>query len=393
MEKSRNKGRAVRGLLLVAFIAILCQSRADAQWAVIRSDADSLIQLGMDYIYNVQFAEAEECFGRVISMYPDHPAGYFLDAMVDWWKISLYRGTKAYDERFLRKIDRVLEVCDKNLDSISTDIKSLFFKGGALGYRGRFYGFREEWLSAARDGKNGFDLLVSLLQSAPGNHDVMLGTGIYNYFAAVLPEQYPLLKPVMEFLPRGNKPIGLAQLRASSRLAKFTQVEAKVVLLNIYYQYENNVSEAFALASELHKKYPMNPYFHRYLGRLYVKKSDLGAWERTWREMLVRYMDRVPGYEISTAREALYYIGYALFNKASYSKASKYFKKCADACKKVDEEEASGFRIKSLLRWANCLDKIGRRSEAISLYKEVLSLRDFEGSHRDAKQYIKTAFN
>jgi len=75
---------------------------------ILKSDADSLIKLGSDYIYNIQFKQAEDCFKEVITMYPDNPAGYFLDAMVEWWRIETFRNSTTYDDIFLKKIDKVL---------------------------------------------------------------------------------------------------------------------------------------------------------------------------------------------------------------------------------------------------------------------------------------------
>ena len=64
-----------------------------------KSDADSLVRVGIQYIYNVEFDRAHECFVKIINLYPEHPAGYFLDAMIDWWKITLFRDTKIYDHQ------------------------------------------------------------------------------------------------------------------------------------------------------------------------------------------------------------------------------------------------------------------------------------------------------
>ncbi len=49
-----------------------------------KADGDSLVRRGIDAIYNVEFQEAERYFLQVRTLYPEHPAGYFMDAMVDW---------------------------------------------------------------------------------------------------------------------------------------------------------------------------------------------------------------------------------------------------------------------------------------------------------------------
>ncbi|MBL7998625.1 MAG: hypothetical protein JNL32_08320, partial [Candidatus Kapabacteria bacterium] len=222
-------------------LAIVLTSRVHAQWAIMKSDAEVNIKKGMNYIYNTNFDSAEVCFRNVIQMYPEHPSGYFLDAMVDWWRMQIDKRNKSYSDQFLQKVERVVTVCDALTDKNEFDITGLFFKGGILGFRGRYYASNQSWLKAANDGREAFDILIKCSKLAPGNHDIMLGTGIYNYFAAALPEQYPALKTVMVFLPNGDKKLGILQLEAAGNKAKYAAVEAKVVLQQVYgNQFERN---------------------------------------------------------------------------------------------------------------------------------------------------------
>lgn len=124
------------------------QESMHAQWVMMRSDADSLVQMGAVMIYNMEFDAASALFGKVIDMYPKHPAGYFLDAMVEWWRIQADRRKKNNDEIFLNKCGQVIVLCDELLEANPKDLSALFFKGGALGFRGRYYAGRESWIKA-----------------------------------------------------------------------------------------------------------------------------------------------------------------------------------------------------------------------------------------------------
>ncbi|MFW5701933.1 MAG: hypothetical protein ACOCX7_03185, partial [Bacteroidota bacterium] len=356
---------------------------------IMKSDADSLVRAGADHIYNVEFDSARACFSEVIKRYPDHPAGYFLDAMVEWWNVTLYRYTEQYDDEFLRKIDRVLNLCDRLLEDNPMDLNALFFKGGALGYRGRYYTIRESWVRAAADGKEAFDILTECHKIAPGNHDIMLGTGIYNYFAEALPEKYPLLNPALLFLPSGDKKLGILQLRAAARRARYASVEARVVLMQIYYTFEDNASEALKISRELHEEYPNNPYFHRYYGRCLVKRGSTASMEQEWRVVVRRCLDKWPGYDNSTAREALYYVGTALMWRGQYEDALKYLYKCDEASRYVDRDGPSGFMIRTNLKIGMILDIQGKRKYAIKQYKKVLDWDEYQDSHDRARQYIE----
>jgi hypothetical protein len=49
----------------------------------LNAEADSILLKGTNCIYNMEFSVAEECFQLIQNKYPTHPAGYFLDAMID----------------------------------------------------------------------------------------------------------------------------------------------------------------------------------------------------------------------------------------------------------------------------------------------------------------------
>ncbi len=379
----------IKSLLLILAFWLTGSKTAEAQWAILEADADSLLRKGSYYIYNVEFDKASACFSEVIERYPEHPAGYFLDAMVEYWKITLYRRTKRFDEAFLEKIDRVIDLCDKHLKKNPFEIKYLFFKGGALGYRGRYYAMRRSWLSAVSDGKEGFDILRKCHQIAPGNHDIMLGTGTYNYFAEALPDDYPFLKPLMMFLPKGDKTIGRLQLHASAEHARYAGTEAEVVLLQIYYNFEKNAQMSVRTAEKLHEKYPDNPYFHRYLGRSYVIAGNWEKLEETWREVVKRCIAKKTGYDFLTMREGCYYVGTALMRKGDYETALKYLKKSVEGSEYLDEDdEESGFMVKANLKIARIYKNINRHDMAKKYYRRLLDMRDYGGSHKAAKRYL-----
>lgn len=378
------------GLLFLMLLLSSMQLRS--QWPAMKTDADSLVLLGADYIYNLEFDKAEKCFNEVIKKYPQLPAGYFLNAMVDWWKIAVFRDSREYDNSFLKKIQKVLDVCDQILDTNEFELSALFFKGGALGYRGRFHVVRDNWFRAASDGHSAYQILLKCLEIAPNNYDIMLGTGIYNYFAEVLPEQYPVIKPLMLFLHKGDKKLGILQLQASSKYARYASVEAKFVLMQIYYDFEKDFYSALEIARELVAKYPNNPVFQRYLGRCLVSLYVLDEWLEHWQRILKWYSEKKPGYDLLTAREALYYVGSALMEKGKYDEALNYFYKCDELSRKLDKDGPSPFMIYLNLKIGKIFDLQGKRKYAIMQYQKVLSWKNFRDSHEQANKYLQTPY-
>jgi tetratricopeptide (TPR) repeat protein len=388
-----NIGRSFNSLVCVALLcaAMLVPMQLPAQWALMRTDADQATRIGIRHIYNLEFDSASVEFQKVITAYPQHPVGYFLDAMVDWWAIYTNQRDKSLDDRYLRKIDRVVSICDSILDVNPNDIVGLFFKGGIIGFRGRYYVTRDNWVKAALDGKTAFDIVQRCQQLAPGNRDVMLGTGLYHYFVEAIPERYPAAKPFVAMLPPGDKQTGIAELKLASQQARYAATEAKVVMLSVFYGMERNYTEALLVAQDLSTNYPKNSMFRTYLGRCFAQLGNYEKAEEVWREVLNNCIDHKRGYDNIIAREAMYYIGYALMQRGKYDDALQYFYKCDEFCRKLDTKP-SGWMIMLNSRIGNIYDIQGKRDLAVKQYNKVLAWDDYYDSHKYARQFLQRPY-
>ena len=379
--------------MFLLLIIITFSLPLNAQWSILNAEADSIVLAGTDYIYSLDFQNAEKTFKEVQTKFPGHPAGYFLDAMVDWWRLTIDRPRSwKFKDSFLNKIEETIKICDKILDTHKTNINALFFKGGALGYRGRFYADEESWVKAVSDASSGLDILINCLKVAPSNHDIMLGTGIYNYFAAAIPEKYPAVKPLMLLLPAGDKKIGEYQLKSAANNARYASTEAKVALMQVYYSFENKSWEALDIAKSLFEKYPNNPYFKKYYARCLVRTGDYSNFEMYWRDILKDCIDKKFGYNNDLAREGMYYIALALIRKKDYDLALRYLYKCDEGSRALDKGKSSSFMIMANLWMGKIYDLQGKRSYAIKQYQKLLKMDNYSTSHQEAKKYIEKEY-
>ena len=201
---------------------------------------DTRIQQGIDLIYNLRFAEAERHFQAIIAAEPDNPLGYFFRAMVSWWRILIDLPDETHDAEFHTRLKQCIEVCDRRLKKDPMDFDAILFKGGAIGFRGRLYGDRERYLKAARDGLRGLPLLKKSRQLEPTNKDILFGQGLYHYFAEVMPKRHRILRPLMAFLPDGDRVLGLQQLKEVAREGAYARTEAAYFLGQIYRIFEKD---------------------------------------------------------------------------------------------------------------------------------------------------------
>ncbi len=378
----------MKKLVLLFIISVKLLS---AQW-ITDKELDQITSKGIKHVYNLEFSKAEIIFQEIINKYPNHPSGYFFDAMIDWWKMILSIDDKTYDKEFVAKLNKVIEMCDIQLKKNPDELTAMFFKGGALGYRGRLRVNRKEWFSAANDGRIALPIVQHAFKVSPKNEDILLGIGIYNYYAAVIPDQYPIVKPIMLLFPKGNREKGIEMLEVASRKAKYAKYESKYFLMQLHYQFEKDYRTSLKIAQELSNEFPNNAQFKRYIGRNQV---SLGQWDnffQTYTELIINSetIKELPEQSrIVIQREANYYLGIYWMELHDWNNSLKHFYKCDELSRSLDKDGSSGFMALSNLKIGIIYDRQLKRNLAINQYKKVLKLPDFENSQNKAEQYIR----
>ena len=353
---------------------------------------DSLITAGIYQIYNIKFDQASISFAKVKKEFPQHPAGNFFDAMITWWQILLDLKNEALDDLFEDKLEIVVDQCDDILDDNPQNIDAYFFKGGALGFRGRLSSIRGDCFDAAADGKDALPLVFTAYELDSTNIDVKLGFGIYDYFASVIPEKYPMVQPLMLFFPEGDKEKGIKELKTVAEKGKYAKYEAQYFLMTLNYSFENNDSECFKYAKMLSDKFPDNPRFQGFLGRINIRMNNYPTAIEIFENILNKANNNFDGYNDKIRREAHYYIGFNYKKSDSLNLALQHFKLCEQISRSVDEDEESGFLINAVLYQGEIYDLKGERNNAIKNYEEVLDFREFGNSHERAEEYLEKPF-
>ena len=374
------------------FLLLLCVlPTLRSQW-IADPAIDTHVQRGIDYIYNLEFENAEKEFTEVIKLRPDHPVGFFFQAMIQWWRIMINYDDESQDEKFYDMLDVVIDMSEKRLDANPNDVTALFFKGGSVGFRGRLRANRGKWVGAANDGLVALPLVRKAFELDPKNYDVLLGIGIYNYYADVIPDNYPIVKPLMIFFPSGDKKKGLEQLILASQNAKYARVEASYFLMQNYFQYEKDYLKALDIARKLNTKYPRNPLFHRYFGRCLVSVGYLSEANDVFLEVAKRFREKQTGYDSYDGRESYYYLGKYEFIGGRFENALKYLFLCDEMSRKLDKDGASGFMSLANLMIGMVYDAQKKRDLALGQYNKVLAMKEYENSRRDARNYMKNPY-
>lgn len=351
--------------------------------------SDEEVNKGIDHIYRLQFDSANTIFQSFVDRDPKDPTGYFFLAMSDWWKIYINKEERSFDDSYLAKVDKCIKVCEERLDENENNDWATFLLGGVIGYRGFMNVMRDNWLKAIDDGKQGLNLVQKSYEMNPSNKDATLGLGIYNYAVDYVVQRYPFLKAVLFFFPKGNKELGISQLKDCAENGRFSRTEANAVLAYIHLSYEKNYVEAERYAVKLVTQYPQNSVFDRFLGKCYVGQNRYNEAANLYRNMLIQADSGKFGYNNDyIKREANYYLGLSLARTYNQDEAIKFYEATLNICRITDKPgEESPYYVFAALGLALLYEQRGNKPEAIKYFDLVLAMKDIDNSHETARKY------
>lgn len=343
-------------------------------------------------MYNFKFDKAEQQFRWFKQKYAWHPLPYFLLGLSAWWKIMPDTKNKSFDNTFLAYMDSTIAIA-RNLHKNYPEYKleAAFFLSAAHGFKGRLYSDeeRQNWAKAASEGETALDYLEECKEKTYLSPELLFGDALYNYFSVWVPENYAVLRPVMWFFPKGDKALGLKQLKEVSYNAFYTRTEAMVWLMRILNSYENEPLRAFQLAEYLHQTYPHNPYFHRYYARTLYSRGMFTDLEVESKEIINRIDSGYVGYEATSGRYASFFLGQMYDVRKNTTEAKKYYELALKYAEQNDATE-SGYYLYSLIALGEIATKEKDKKKAEYYFKEVKkrSGRKDE-AFKDAKRRLK----
>jgi len=352
------------------FFVIVPLQRVQAQAPGTATGPYLLLDRGLQYritksinsMYNFDFATAERDFAVIMYQYPEHPLPDFLMAIAYWWRIEVNVDNKRYDNVFIQYLDRANAKAEKMLNQNPKNKDA---------------------------GKNALKYMEMSRGEEEFNPELLLGDALFNYFSVWIPENYPLLKPVLALFPKGNKKLGLTQLEKVASNAFYTRVEAQYFLFRLYGSEEKRPEDALRIVEYLHEKFPNNPYFHRSYARyLYTT----GKWTQAMQESL-EIMDRMEkkqfGYEATSGRYAAFYLGEYYYRIGNTIEAKRYYSKTATLGEESESQE-SGYYLFSLISLGKIATAEKNKALARTYFNQVKRYaKRKHPAHQEARDFIK----
>ncbi|UYZ57433.1 tol-pal system protein YbgF [Hymenobacter latericus] len=360
-------------------------------WLLLDKDIQLELDGAVRNLYNFKYDKAEKQFRSLRRRYPNHPMPYFLLGLSQWWKIMPTNiQTTLYDRPFFAYMDTAIVKAEKLYEQDNRNYEACFFLAASYGFDARLNAERANWRKATVSSKRSLKYLELSKEANGLSPEFLFGQALFNYYAVWIPDNYPLLKPVLLLFPKGNKQLGLQQLRNVADNGVYVGPEAKVFLMRILNNEENNPTAAMPIARSLATNYPDNGYFQRFYALLCFNEGEFRECERVSREILDKINRGFPGYEGISGRYATYFLGWLMQNKyKDINKAKEYYQRCIVFAESTNET-SGGFYLYANLNLARIADKAKDVKAAVRYYGVVHNKADHKSEqYREARAYLK----
>lgn len=358
---------------------------------LLNKDVQYELEGAIDNMYNFKYERAEKQFKSLRRRYPEHPLPYFLMGLSQWWKIVPTNiQTLKYDDLFFAYMDSTVQKAEAMYDKDDNNVEAAFFLAASYGFTARLHSERSNWRKATVASKRSLDYLEKAKAGNGLSPEFLFGEALFNYYAVWIPENYPMLRPVLVFFPNGDKRLGLKQLSYVSQTGFYTGTESKLFLMKILANEEKKMQEALEVSEELALKYPDNAYFQRFYARLLFVNGHFTKAERVSEEILAKLEQQMPGFEAVSGRYASYILGYINQHKyRDFEKAKDYYKNTIKYAEMTNERE-SGYFVNSYLNLARIAKQQKDKAAAKSYYSVVMKASDKKSAnYKEAKTFLK----
>ena len=256
----------MRRLLITLGLISISWTIASAQVSYLnRPDLLEKVERCLQHTYGFSFEEARNIQTELSSSTPDHPAPVFLEALIVYWENFPLVPSKEASTQFISLMDRTIELSKELREDTLTYTEGVFFDLFGRAFQAMF------WADNGKTGKVIPDLGNMYRYTKKGFElqelfvEFYFSTGLYNYYIEAYPEAHPGYKPLIAFMHKGDRELGLEQLNYAISHAVFLKVEAILFMSLIQLKYEADFNSAAIYAERLVQDYPGNIFYQGHL--------------------------------------------------------------------------------------------------------------------------------
>ncbi len=403
---TRDRWRFLLGSLIclgLALSSILGATGVDLRTAQFMGE----VRDGFSQLYNLDYKPAEATFAALRSKYPEHPAPPLYLATAIWLRelferqeldLDNFIAPSYFDKPTDRKMpeserrrfdDLVNESLEKSQKILALDAgnkDARYFQGSAHGILGSFaITIDRSRTNAFREGKQAYQIHNSIVEEDATYYDAFMSVGVYEYIVGNLPWYIKWLAAIVGY--RGSVERGFEYLALAATKGQFVADDARTLQMVLFVR-EGRYAEALANVRFLRQRAPKNFILHLNEAQILEKMKRPKEAAAIYAELLAKAEQGVPNFDRLPLETMRFRIGWKILNLGDSEKALVQFQHALRDPKTPERE-----RVLSRLSEGKALDLLGRREDALSSYRSVLSSKDVEGSRAEAEKWIRTPFS
>ncbi|MBI3564440.1 MAG: hypothetical protein HY079_04500 [Elusimicrobia bacterium] len=366
------------------FAAVLLAAPAAAAASSMTPEMDKLIMEGIDSIYRMDFDAADAAAAKAIALNPAYPHPYLGQAATDFirWAYGPKQSDDSLVKSFEAKVGRAIVVAEAWLKAHPNDPDALLVLGSGYGISARLALERREYLKGWRHGSRAMSYVRASLKYDPDIYDSYLGLGMFDYYVDTIPRFAGWLAKVML---GGNRARGLQELRLAAEKGHYARTAAQLILVEIDTQDQfgaRDPKDAVRLMNDIRSRYPDSSMLHSAHA---VSLYEAGDYEEGLRQS-EEYLARVSSGRYLAAN---YDMAHALVGTNLWALGRKDEALAHFHLGGVPHSPETRWTVWNRVRAAQLLDNLGRRPEAVALYKSAYAAPDAWGFRALIKACLK----
>ena len=300
-------------------------------WLLLDKDIENELGGAVHNLYNFKFDKADKQFRSLRRRYPQHPMAYFLLGLSSWWKMMPLPVTDTrYDRVFQAYLDTAETKATALYKADNRNYEACFFLAGAYAFEARFHAERKDWGQATIESKKALNYLQKSREANGLSVEFEFGYGMFDYYAVWIHEEFPWLRPILLFFPKGNRQRGIDELRHVGQAGVYTKTEADFYLtLILGSEREHQSAAALVLSRQLAREYPDNSRFQVDYAKLCFSHGLVEECEAMSRSILTKNSTGQFGYEAMAGRTAAFLLAVLAEGRPQeVAKAKDYYLRC-----------------------------------------------------------------
>ncbi len=374
---------------LIVLAALICQLRA----------ATGPVSKGFDHFYNLEYDQAIAEFSKEIRDRPNDPfsythlaqallyremfnAGALETELVSGSNVSLARtkilASEAEQKRFDDAIAKAISLSQTRIAADSRDTGALYALGVAHSLRSNYnFLVRKIWREALREFTQSRKVHQQALEIEPDFVDAKFVSGVHDYIVGSLPFAWKMLGFMIGF--RGDKDGGIRTVELVAAKGDSSRIDA-MILLAVAYRRERHAEKAVPLLHQLIEMFPRNYLYRLEMVQMY---ADLGKKDEAL--AVLQSMEESKAFKNLPAGKIYHSRGNLLFWYRDYALA------IADL-QRVTAGAGLNTQVNSWLRLGQCYDMLGRRADALRVYRLAVDGAPDSDAAREARRYLGSPY-